>query len=109
MAEWYLDSDPVNGAFSTFDFDEGEDRVIVRRYWDSEAVKEVLERNHYDREHTTPRDPDMQRAARIPDMVIYEWLMKWGVRAWDKNHQKKVNELLSSNEFYKLRANKGRL
>lgn len=108
MTEVLLSTDPLNGAFSTFDYDEGEDRIVIKRYWDEDHIKAILKRNAEDANHGTQRG-DMRRAARIPDIVIYQWLNDFGVRIWDKNHQKKVAELLNSNEFYRLRANSGRL
>jgi hypothetical protein len=45
----------------------------------------------------------MRLAARIPPSVIYEWLNKYGVRAWDKNHAAAVRRLLNSNEYRYLR------
>ena len=109
MSEWLLNIDPVNRAYNTFDYDEASDKIVIRRYWERAEVERVLRDNEFLRNHTTQRGRDIQHAARIPDIVIYEWLHKFGVRIWDKNHQKKVHELLNSNEFYKLRTGGGRL
>jgi hypothetical protein len=106
MAEWLLDVDPVNRAFNTMDMDG--DTIVVRRYWRSEDVQAILDANARQR-LDGPQGKDGRHVARIPDIVLYEWLNKFGVRAWDKNHQKKVHELLNSNEFARLRVSGGRL
>jgi hypothetical protein len=105
--EYLLDRDPLNRAMNTFELREG--TIVIRRYWDSDDVAAILKANHYKANHAPAQKGDLRQAASIPDMVIYEWLSKFGVRAWDKNHQKKINELLSSNEYYRLRTGGGRL
>ena len=107
--EYMLDKDPLNRAFNTFELDG--DTIIIRRYWLSEDVSAILDANarqRLDAPLASERKPDIQQTARIPDIVHYEWLQKFGVRSWDKNHQKEVQRLLNSNEFYKLRTNNGR-
>lgn len=106
MAEWLLDTDPVNGAFNTMDLDG--DTVIVRRYWRSEDVNAVLDANARQR-LDAPKAKDGQHVARIPDIVLYEWLDKFGVRAWEKDHQQAVQRLLNDIEYNKLRVGGGRL
>jgi hypothetical protein len=49
------------------------------------------------------RARDMRLAARIPMDVTYEWLNKFGVRAWDKNHKEAVRRLLNSSDYRYLR------
>jgi len=107
--EYMLDKDPLNRAFNTFELDG--DTIIIRRYWLSEDVSAILDANarqRLDAPLASERKPDIRQTARIPDIVHYEWLQKFGVRSWDKNHQKEVQRLLNSNEFYKLRTNNGR-
>lgn len=109
MTEYLLDKDPINRAFNTFELDG--DTIIVRRYWYSEDVNAILDANarqRLDAPLASERKPDIRQTARIPDIVHYEWLQKFGVRSWDPNHQKEVQRLLNSNEFSKLRTNSGR-
>lgn len=42
--------------------------------------------------------------AHIPVIVQMEWMTKYGVRMWDKNHEKKVFALLNSPEYRHLRT-----
>ena len=105
--EYLLDVDPVARAWNTIEFDG--DNFIIRRYWESSDVDEILRANAEQRLDGAKPDPDIQHVARIPDIVQYEWLHKLGVNILDQNHQKRVKELLNSNEFYKLRVGGGRL
>ena len=104
--EYLLDVDPVARAWNTIEIDG--DQIIIRRYWESSDVDEILRANAEERADGG-KSGDLQHVARIPDIVQYQWLHSLGVNALDPNHQKKVNELLSSNEFYKLRTGGGRL
>lgn len=110
MTEYLLDKDPVNRAINTFELDG--DTIVLRRYWLSEDVQGILDANareRLDAPLASERKGDLRLVARLPDMVAYEWLQNLGVRSWDPNHQKKVQELLNSNEFYKLRTGGGRI
>ena len=104
--EYLLDMDPVARAWNTIEING--DQIIIRRYWESSDVDEILRHNAEDRLDGA-RGGDMQHVARIPDIVQYEWLHTLGVNILDPNHGKKINELLSSNEFNKLRTGGGRL
>jgi hypothetical protein len=103
--EYFLDKDPLNRAWNTFELDG--DTIIIRRYWHSEDVNAILDANaqqRLDAPLASERKPDIRQTDRIPDIVHYEWLQKFGVRSWDKNHQKEVQRLLNSREFYRLRT-----
>jgi hypothetical protein len=106
--EYLLDTDPVNRAINTFELDG--DTIIVRRYWYSEDVNAILDANaraRLDAPLASERKPNIRQTSAVPDMVQYQWLEQFGVRAWDQNHQKEVQRLLNSREFYKLRTNEG--
>jgi hypothetical protein len=106
--EYLLDVDPVNRAINTFSLDG--DTIIVRRYWYSEDVNAILDANarqRLDAPLASEKKPDFFQTERIPDIVHYQWLEQFGVRSWDKNHQKEVQRLLNSNEFSKLRTTNG--
>jgi hypothetical protein len=78
MTEYLLDTDPVNRAWNTFELDG--DKVIIRRYWQSEDVDAILDANARAR-LDAPRAGEMQHVARIPDIVLYRWLTELGVDA----------------------------
>lgn len=103
MAEFLLSTDPLNRAWTTFELDSDGETIVIRRYWESDDVQAVLDANAQQANHVEQKG-DMRQAARIPDIVQYEWLTKHGVRSWDPNHAEKVRELLNSNEYHRLRC-----
>jgi hypothetical protein len=101
--DWrFLSRDPLTGAVEHFKYDESEDRCIIRRTVDHEPIIEANKRlaNEWDGWN---RDKSMRLAARITPEIQLEWLQKYGIRAWDKNHKKAVLRLLNSNEYRYLR------
>jgi len=103
MGDWrFLSRDPLSGAVESFKYDESEDRCIIRRTADNSPLIESNKRSQMD-ETGWNKDKSMRLAARITPDIQLEWLQKYGVRAWDKNHKKKVLQLLNSNEYRYLR------
>lgn len=50
-----------------------------------------------------------RHVARIPNGVILDWMTRFGVNLYDKNHAPAVRRLLNSNEFRYLRTAPGQL
>lgn len=101
--DWrFLSRDPTTGAVEHYAYDEAEDRHIIRRTADHEPVIEANKRlqNEWDGWN---RDKSMRLAARITPEIQLEWLQRYGVRAWDRNHKQAVIRLLNSNEYRHLR------
>jgi hypothetical protein len=100
--QWrFLSRDPSTGAVEHYGYDESEDRCIIRRSFD---VTPVIEANKRSQDETGwNKDKSMRLAARIPPDVQYEWLRRYGIRAWDKNHKPAVVRLLNSSEWRYLR------
>ena len=101
--DWrFLSRDPLTGAVEHYKYDESADRCIIRRTVDHGPIIEANKRlaNEWDGWN---RDKSMRLAARITPDIQLEWLTKYGIRAWDKNHKKAVLGLLNSNEYRYLR------
>jgi hypothetical protein len=89
----------------------------IRTYWHKnedgtttiETVQDVapiIERNkraQVDLGKNT-RGKDLFPVASIPMLVLHEWLTKYGVNAFDKNHEHGVRRLLNSNEYRYLKT-----
>lgn len=97
----FLSRDPSTGAVEHFKYDPDGDRCIIRRTVDVGPVIEANKRSQD--EDGWNKDKSMRLAARIPPDVQYEWLQRYGIRAWDKNHKKAVLKLLNSSEWRYLR------
>jgi hypothetical protein len=101
MSAVLFDRDPDTGAVESFHYDESADSVTIGRQ--SMDLAPTLDRNKTWANHVEQRG-DMRLAASIPVDVTYEWLQKYGIRAWDRNHWPAVKRLLNSNEYRYLRT-----
>lgn len=111
MSNWELiDQNPYAGV-RTYLGDNPEDAegVLVRHEFSRNATKAILDLNKTEANHfATGRMGDMERAARIPIEVMYEWKTKFGVDAWrysaDGDVRKKVHQLLNSSDYRYLKC-----
>lgn len=101
MSGWLFDQDPLSRTVETFHFDDNADAFTIARQ--SQDLQPIIDANKQWANHVEQKG-DMRLAARVPVDVIYEWLQKYGVRAWDKNHIPAVKRLLNSNEYRYLRT-----
>ncbi|HWI84794.1 MAG TPA: hypothetical protein VNT42_00525 [Sphingomonas sp.] len=72
------------------------DSVMVRTETDDH---EVVERNRALQNEDFDRRSDMWHAASIPSGVMYEWLTRFGVNAWNPAHADAVKKLLNSSDY----------
>ena len=96
-----LDIDPVTGTWETVEYDDGEDRIVYKRYQD---VEPVLDENKY--LQTTPggRQEWMWLAARIPDIFVHKWLNEDGVNILHKENWPWLRRKLNDPDFRHFRA-----
>lgn len=80
--------------------DEG--TVQVRTETDVQPILDANKRSQVD----TLNKPmgDMAKVASIPVGVMYEWLTKFGVNAWNPAHQDAVIKLLNSSDYRYLKC-----
>lgn len=103
MTERLFDYDPLTGMktwFSSSDEDGGTWRF---RY--EQDTTPVLDANKEQQAEGFDRRSNWWHAARIPVGIQMEWLVKHGVRAWDKNHAEGVKRLLNDPDYRYLRVN----
>lgn len=111
MSNWELiDSNPYTGVRKYLgDNPDDPEGVLVRTEFSRKATQKILDLNKTEANHfNTGRMGDMERAARIPIEVMYEWKVKFGVDAWryasDPDVQKRVNALLNSSDYRYLKC-----
>jgi len=104
-----LDTDPLTGAVETFEFDEADDRVVLRRYCDVQPAIDKNKAAHLDGDGWVGRGRDMRLAASIPLDVALLWLQKYGVSCWKAEHWPAVKRLLEDPEWRYLRPHSFRL
>ena len=88
-----------NGVRTYIGTGSEDDTVLVRRDFDHAATKQILDRNKALQSEDFDRRSEMWHAASVPVHVMYEWLTKHGVNAWNPAHSDAVKKLLNSNEY----------
>lgn len=78
---------------------DDDDTVLVRREFDPIAATALLDLNKARQNEDFDRKSEMWHAASIPISVMYEWLTKHGVNAWDPRHSDGVKKLLNSSDY----------
>jgi hypothetical protein len=101
-----LERDPVTGAVTTFEYDEAEDRAVIKKAVDVEPILDLNQRlRSGDGGYTGWTKGRMFRhAASIPIEVVEMWRIDYGVDATRREHWPAVRRLLNSNEWRKLRV-----
>jgi len=99
-----VDVDPYSGAIETIEWDDAENRLVVKTTCD---VQPVIDRNKelanswdgwVDEAHT------MRLAAQIPVTVAYKWLQDYGVMVGRREHWPAIRRLLNDPEWRYLRV-----
>jgi hypothetical protein len=84
-------------------------QMVVKRTQD---VTPYLEANKAARNSFSDWRPfakqGMRQVAEIPNIVVEKWMRELGVNVFDRNHAKKVQQLLNSNEYAYLRTSPGK-
>jgi hypothetical protein len=70
--------------------------VTVRTEIDDHSI---VDRNKSLQNDDFDRRADMWHAASIPSSVMYEWLTRFGVNAWNPAHADAVKKLLNSSDY----------
>jgi hypothetical protein len=97
MPQWELiDSDPMRGVRKYVAAGDTDDSVMVRTEIDD---GDIVERNKALQNEGFDRRTDMWHAASIPTSVMYEWLTRFGVNAWNPAHADAVRKLLNSSDY----------
>ncbi len=102
MTERLLDFDPATGMKTWFSSSDENGGTWNLRY--EQDASPILDQNKETQNEGFDRRADMWHAAKVPSIVLMEWLTKHGVRYWDKNHAPAVRRLLNSDEYRHLRV-----
>lgn len=103
MGERLLSHDPLTGMKTWFSSSDEEGGTWRIRY--EQDCSPILDANKEAASEGFDRRGEMWHAARVPNVVLLEWVHKHGVRYWDKNHAAGVRRLLNSDEYRHLRVN----
>jgi hypothetical protein len=104
-AGWELiDHNPGTGLRKWMGYDEETDSVLISYGQDRAAVNAILDRNKAGQAEQHGRMGDMELAAEIPTIVMYEWLTKYGVDFWNPAHKPGVIRLLNDPDYRYLKC-----
>lgn len=99
--ERLFDYDPATGLktwFSSSDEDGG-----TWRFRHEQDVSPILDANKEAQAESFDKRSELWHAASIPNVVILEWMTKYGIDIYNQNHKEGVRRLLNSNEYRHLR------
>ena len=102
MSERVLDYDPTTGMRTWFSTSDDEDTWHIRYEQDTATVMDANKEQQTD---GFDRGADMWHAARIPLVIMMEWMTKHGIEAWNPSHKEGVRRLLNSSDYRYLRVN----
>ena len=111
MSNWELiDYNPALGIKKYLgDNPDDPEGVLVRTEFSRKHAQAIVDQNKREANHVnTGRMGDLEKAASIPVLVMYEWLTKFGVDAWKysscEDTRKRVNALLNSSDYRYLKC-----
>lgn len=95
-----IDHNPNTGVRKWIAADQHqEDAVLVRTECSGAGTEDLLSRNRAAQNEDFDKRSDLWHAASIPTSVMYEWLTKFGVNAWNPDHRDAVKKLLNSSDY----------
>lgn len=85
-------------------------QLIVKRVQDTTPYLEAnkIARNSYSDWKGSRTRGSLRRVAEIPNIVAEKWMRELGVNIFNRDHAKKVQQLLNSNEYQYLRTSPGK-
>jgi hypothetical protein len=102
FSDWQLIDDGSFNGVKKFIRADDTDNVQVRYEGHDHSIVDANKQAQVDTLNT--RMGDMEKVASIPVSVMYEWLTKFGVNAWNPAHQDAVIRLLNSSDYRYLKC-----
>ena len=108
MANWELIDYNRDTGLKKYlgDHPDDPDGVLVRYEQSGKAIQQILDRNKRSQVDKLNQrlSNGMNKVAEIPVGVMYEWLVKYGVDAWNPHHSDGVKRLLNSSDYRYLKC-----
>lgn len=97
MPSWELVSQDAARRIRKFiSEDPSSGDILVRTETDD---RDIIAHNQALQNESFDRRSDMWHVASIPTSVMYEWLTRHGVNAWNPEHSDAVKKLLNSSDY----------
>ncbi len=100
--ERLLEHDPVSGMRTWFSSSDDDGGTWTLRYEQDTAP--VIDACKAAQNEGWDRRSEMWHAGHIPNVVIMEWMHRYGVNIFDKNHAPAVRRLLDDPDYRYLRV-----
>lgn len=108
MSQRLLDVDPVTGLMTWHDYDPATDTTTISYSADSKPVLEQNKAKANDRDFSRQGiKQEFWMYASIPIEVQLDWLINKGVDVNNKDHAKKMFELLNDPDYKYLKTTAG--
>ncbi len=107
MTTRVLDHDPISGITTTFRYDHATDRFKIGYRQDREQVEKIIESNKRQMIESDPKAQmknDMVWYCRVPTIVQYEWLKKFGLNFQKREHFKPCMDLIDHGDYGYLKT-----
>lgn len=105
MARMLIDKDPFTGEAVWYEFNHATQHAVITHEQDVERIVENNKVDYNDEARTKEGiKRDWWHYARVPNTVILEWKNKFGVDFYNRNHKKRVFELLNSPDYRLLKT-----
>jgi hypothetical protein len=108
MSNWELiDANPDTGLRKYIgDHPDDPDGVLIRYEQSGRAIRQIIDRNkRAQADNLNQRlSNGMNKVAEVPVGVMYEWLVKHGVNAWNPAHADGVKKLLNDPDYRYLKC-----
>jgi len=102
-----LDRDPISGITTTFRYDHATDKFKIGYSQDRAQVEAIIESNKRQMIESDPKAQmknDMVWYCRVPTIVQYEWLKKFGLNFQKREHFKPCMDLIDHGDYGYLKT-----
>jgi hypothetical protein len=105
LSDWELiDDGSFNGVKKYIRSSEDDHGTVQVRYEGHDATPIIDANKRAQVDNLNTRMGEMEKVASIPVSVMYEWLTKYGINAWNPGHQDAVIRLLNSSDYRYLKC-----
>jgi uncharacterized lipoprotein len=94
-----LDYNPLTRETVTFELVGRDNDIVIGHSQDTTHIIEANKRDVIELDAQGQMKRDWIKYARVPNIVIMEWRQKFGVNFFNRNHQRKVMELINSRDY----------
>lgn len=102
MTKELIDANAATGLQIFHEYSEADDTSVY--HYRAHGASQVLDRNRAEAADATGPMGDMVKVASIPVGVIYEWIAKYGVNLYRKDHADGVKRLLNDPDYRWLKC-----